>query len=963
MNGARPPLSPDKWKRARVIYEKALDEPVEQRLAVAISLCAGDRQLESEVNLWLAATVPAVPSTPYVGAPQTREELSPGSVLIARFKIVRFLNRGGMGEVYEAWDSDLREVVALKTIRPEMASEASMVEYLKEEVRQARQIGNPNVCRVYDVYCHGEAPVDRIWFLTMQLLEGRTLSEHLRGQGPFSTKEALELIGQMIAGLAAAHEIGVVHRDFKSSNIMLVQGPGGAKRAVITDFGLATRTTTTEPWLSGQRQEGTPAYVAPEQWYDGIAGPSADQYSLGVVICEMITGVRPTPSRFEGSQLLPPELPKNLGLGERWEAVIRRCLEVRPEDRFNSVTEILPALDPGRRQKTLLRWLVALIILPTMAAATVLLVVRAHRLPRISELVQLTPAMSLSADPSLSRDGKIIAYTSDQGESGNLDIWVQQLPDGTPTRITTDPMTDDVPSLSPDGRTVAFRSDRDHGGIYVADVARGAERLVSSGGHDPKFSPDGRSILYWTGDDNEVVASGRIYRLDLARGQPIQLAVGFADARKPLWSPDGRYILFKGCPSGSGSIPVCWDWWVTNPNGEIPQNTGAKAILDERHIRPLGEFGGWYGDTVLFSAARGREVHLWELSLSPKDSHVKGEPRELTPGDAREEITSSSLADNNVIAFTDLSTAFHIWRIDNATNPEHARAYRVTLDADLDIGPYISHNGRWLSFARGLAPDRGIWVRNAASGKETLFPATGFNKYAPVIDDDGSTLAYEAWEKGVPAIFIAKRGSKPVRFCTACWTPTGWFDGKTALFYGDASSSYVDMYFLETGQSHTVLSQPGARVAEATWSPENEFVLFTVSSEHVFGQVYAARFPRGTRSPNIHWTAITSSSESSEKPRWSGDGKTVFYLSNRDNSWCVWGQHFDPRVGLPVGKPFAVQHYHNPKLSPYAISSHSFNLSTAGDALYLNLAEMSGTVWTGKLERRKYSSFRDVFRH
>jgi hypothetical protein len=247
-------------------------------------------------------------------------------------------------------------------------------------------------------------------------------------------------------------------------------------------------------------------------------------------------------------------------------------------------------------------------------------------------------------------------------------------------------------------------------------------------------------------------------------------------------------------------------------------------------------------------------------------------------------------------------------------------------------------------------------------GKETLFPATGSNKYSPVIDDDGSTLAYEAWENGVPAIFVAKPGSKPIRLCTACWTPTGWFDGKTALFYSDASSSHVDLYFLGTGQSQTVLSQAGTKVAEATWSPENEFILFTVSSDRVFGQVYAARFPRGAHSPDSHWTAITSSEESSEKPRWSGDGKTVFYLSNRDNSWCVWGRHFDPRIGRPIGKPFAVQHYHNPKLSPFAISSHSFNLSTAGDALYLNLAEMSGTVWTGKLERRKYS-FRDVFRH
>jgi serine/threonine protein kinase len=958
--GARPALTPEQWEKVRDIYEKVLNEPKERRSAAAVRLCAGDSQLASEVGLLLKAGdragsflgEPAVEALGCVPAREPRTDFAAGSVLAERFRILRFLDRGGMGEVYEAWDSDLREIVALKTIRPEIASQPAAIQYFKEEVKHARQISHPNICRVYDLFSHGEG-ADRIWFLTMQFLEGQTLLEHLKQNGPFGTREALVLIEQMVAGLSAAHELGVVHRDFKSANVMLVPAAGGI-RAVITDFGLATRVTDEGPGEQGPRKQGTAEYASPEQWLTGIAGHASDQYALGIVICEMVTGKRPKvwtlASESDAEPVQPVELPANSKLEARWASVVRRCLEIRPEDRFPKVADVVPALDPRRRASTL-RLPVVVAASSLAAAVVVLIFANSNRAPVITGLKQVTPAMSLSANPSLSRDGKTIAYMSDRGETGNPDIWVQQLPDGTPTRITTDPATDDSPSISPDGRFVVFHSG--HGGIYISDAGGGGERLVVPEGRDPRFSPDGGSIVYWSGDDKQTVASGRIYWLNLAEGAPVQLATRFADARNPIWSSDGRHILFTGCPGREGPFPGCSDWWVTDTQGSAPRTTGAGAILNARRIKPSDVLGGWYGDTVLFSAQHDSGVQLWEFEVSQKDLIAKGEPKSLTSGAVLEHVSSASLAENNIIAFNQLAPAMHTWRIDHASTPQMATVHKVTQSPEYDMSPNISRNGRWLIFARGMNIDRNLWIMDTSTGKEHTVQVTGSDKFVPITDEMGTTFAYESWENGTPSIYLTRPGQDAVKVCSACRNPTGWFGG-SALLYSNAGMTEVEMYDPVAKRSSTILSAPGASIAEASWSPEYQYILFTVSHDHTKTQVFAAHFPHGAKVPDRHWIPLTGPSASADKPRWSGDGKTVFYFSDRDSAFCVWGQHFDPQAGAPAGEPFAVRHYHSLEFSPSEISSHNLNLSVAGDSVYLNVAEMNSIIWTGKLTRQSF---------
>jgi eukaryotic-like serine/threonine-protein kinase len=287
--------------------------------------------------------------------------LAPGETLAGRYRISAFLGRGAVGEVYEAFDQELGDAVAIKILRPEIARDERVLQRFRREIQLARRVTHPNVCRVFDLVHHissqtGEAapgsPSDQV-FLTMELLRGETLEQLLARQGRMSTAEALPVIGHIVAALAAAHAHGVVHRDLKSGNIFLVPEASGT-RAVVTDFGLA--------WSSIEANDsasltatgelvGSPAYMAPEQVRGEDATPATDIYALGVVLFEMVTGELPFvgKSAFYTAlkRLQEPAPSPRLHLSDldpAWEKTILRCLEREPEKRFPSVRHVLRAL-------------------------------------------------------------------------------------------------------------------------------------------------------------------------------------------------------------------------------------------------------------------------------------------------------------------------------------------------------------------------------------------------------------------------------------------------------------------------------------------------------------------------------------------------------------------------------------------------------------------------------------------
>jgi len=183
-----------------------------------------------------------------------------------------------------------------------------------------------------------------------------------------------------------------------------------------------------------------------------------------------------------------------------------------------------------------------------------------------------------------------------------------------------------------------------------------------------------------------------------------------------------------------------------------------------------------------------------------------------------------------------------------------------------------------------------------------------------------------------------------------CEDPTGWFDGARSVLCREGSPSKIKMVDLDSGRAATILEEAGSSLSEANWSPESQYLLFTAAKNGTTKQVFAVSLPGSEHSPRGKWIPITGTNEISDRPRWSGDGRTIFYLSNRDGSSCVWGQHFDPRTGK-TGPPFAAMHYHNPHFSPRVVVERTVNLSVAGDTIYLNVGEINTSVWIGKLRQ------------
>ncbi|MCC6538667.1 MAG: protein kinase, partial [Bryobacterales bacterium] len=364
------------WEKAKALFEQLAELPpadAEARLAEepdpvvraeVAALLQFQAQAESGEGL-LGALEAKV--TPYRAAFRQQEPartFQPGELAAGRFRIVRFIAEGGMGEVYEARDEQLQEAVAVKTLRVGTEADLASLERFKQEIQLARKVSHPNVCRVHDLWQHAGG----VHFLTMELLlPGETLAARIRRLGKLSPEEALPIAMQLAAGLDAAHAAGIVHRDFKPANVILTprRGSDAGERAVITDFGLS-RVYEADGQTASVALIGTPAYMAPEQ-IDGSApsGPAVDIYALGVVLYEMITGALPFSSASPMALAVKkvrdtPRPPSHTAasVAPAWDATILRCLMHRPADRFANAAAVVEGLTGARRVRTvrLPRW-------------------------------------------------------------------------------------------------------------------------------------------------------------------------------------------------------------------------------------------------------------------------------------------------------------------------------------------------------------------------------------------------------------------------------------------------------------------------------------------------------------------------------------------------------------------------------------------------------------------------------
>ena len=351
-------------ERVMALVEAALDQPSDTRSEFVHSACGADAELCSEVleRVWFEDRMGNFLRGSVLDALELAERpFETGELVAGRFRILNEVGRGGMGVVYEAFDEKLNLRVAIK------CAQSGYDNRLPPETRAAREVSHPNVCKVHDLHSV-KTPLGEVEFVSMAFIEGETLSARIRRGGPLPAEEARGIALQICEGLAQAHRQGVIHGDLKCGNIILTTAPDGNRRAVITDFGLATMKLPESSDSTPDQVGGSFDYMAPELFSGSAVSVSSDVYALGVVFHVMLTGKPPSP----GNKADPGEMGATLTLwrvdagpvvgGRRdklsapWHRLVARCLKPAPEDRFASVDGIINRLERRDRSR---KWLAA----------------------------------------------------------------------------------------------------------------------------------------------------------------------------------------------------------------------------------------------------------------------------------------------------------------------------------------------------------------------------------------------------------------------------------------------------------------------------------------------------------------------------------------------------------------------------------------------------------------------------
>jgi eukaryotic-like serine/threonine-protein kinase len=762
-----------------------------------------------------------------------------------------------MGEVYRATDSTLGRDVAIKVLPLEVAQDPERLARFEREAKLLASLNHPNIAHVYGFESATLDDGSTTHFLAMELVPGEDLAERLK-RGAIPLDEAIAIARQIAEALEEAHEHGIVHRDLKPANVKIT--PGG--KVKVLDFGLAkayagdaasgsSADLSQSPTLAHTGTQaglilGTAAYMSPEQARGKPVDKRADVWALGVVLYEMLTG-----RRLFAGETVSDTLAAVLTHEPDWAALpeavrpelrlsMRRCLARDPLRRWRSAGDLAQVLDDvasapagvartrGGAVDARWRW-VALLALVASAVATFLAVRGAGAgrgaagLPALS-YQSLTSTAGMEVEPTLSPDGKQVAYASNA--DGDWDVYLVRVAGGKPINLTADSGSDDYqPAFSPDGERIAFRSERDGGGVYVMGATGESVRRASSFGFNPSWSPDGRRLVVASEGIRESRGRETLSRLalvDVVTGAVTE--IGGDDAVQPSWSPGGRRIAFWGAwPVGSGHFDV----WTMAADGSDKRRVTDDAATDwSPSWSPDGRF-------LWFTSDRGHVVNAWRVPIEEASGAPLGPPQPIGLASGSADQVRLSTAG---LVYTALDLRSNLMRVDFDPVRETVTGSPVALTRGTQLFNGVAPAPDGSRVALSTSREQGKLILVSRDGAQAEALVTGGDMDQVVWRPDGSELAFSSRRSGSYQVWSIRPDGSALRQLTDAakgvalpvWAPDG-----RRLVGGWDEPSYFDATSGPPMQLLSPLPRPPQGVAfwPQTWSPDGRQLAGYVNGE------------------------------------------------------------------------------------------------------------------------------------
>jgi Tol biopolymer transport system component len=677
------------------------------------------------------------------------------SALQDRYRVDREIGAGGMATVFLADDIKHNRKVAIKVLKEDLAASVGAARFLRE-IQIAAQLQHPNILPLLD---SGDA--GGLLYYVMPFVDGQSLRQRLAHERELPIGEAVRLLVEVVDALSHAHARGVVHRDIKPDNIML-----SGRHALITDFGVARavseatgRNTVTSMGVA----LGTPSYMAPEQ---AVADPNvdhrADIYAVGVVAYELLAGRPPfngvTPQQVLAAHVTatPDPLSQHRpGVSPALEAVIMRCLEKRPADRWQKCDDLLAALEPlatpsGGTNPTAARieavsgggmkkggWVVAAATFVLILAAVLMKSGGSSQL-QLGRSDAVTTDAGLEIFPAISPDGKFIAYSA--GNSAAMRVFVKPVGGGRPIPLSDDSSSIEVlPRWSPDGKQLLYLT---NGGVDLAPAfggGAGATHVVASNNRAPvitaAWSPEGKEFAY--------VRSDTLYRQVLDGSAPRVVAVS-RDLSACDWSRNGKWIA-----CASGNMPYATpgsSFGNLAPSAVIiiPAEGGAPIALTDSVAMNHSPVWADEGRRILFISDRDGPRDVYALSVG-SDGSAQGTPTRLTTGLSAQMV--SVTADGSRVSYAVLHLRSNIWSlpIPRGAPVTADGATQVTTGNQVIEAATVSPDGKWIVYDSNIGGNADLYRIPVGGGQPERLTNEPFAEFSGRISPDLTTLAYHSF--------------------------------------------------------------------------------------------------------------------------------------------------------------------------------------------------------------------------